>query len=79
MPHAISSCCAKRQLESSPHAYQKSYSDRDMEYIAPSSTRARMRPSTTSMTEEQLREAEANEGRPRRQEAAVRELQRRGL
>ena len=75
----MGSCCAKRQLDSSPQAYWKSYSDRDMEYIAPSSTRARMRPSTTSMTEEQLREAEADEGRPRRQEAAVRELQRRGL
>ena len=75
----MGSCCAKRQLASSPEPYWKSFSDRDMEGIAPSSTRVGMRPSTTSMTEEQLREAEADAGRPRRQEAAVRELQRRGL
>ena len=75
----MGSCCAKRQLGSSPQPYWKSYSDRETEYIAPSGTRARMRPSTTSLTEEQLREAAADEGRPRRQEAAVHELQRRGL
>ena len=75
----MGSCCAKRQSDGVSEAYWKGYSDREVEYVGPSSTWARMRPSTTSMTEEQLREAEADAGRPRRQDAAVRELTRRGL
>ena len=72
---AMGSCCANGQ----PMAYWKEYSDRAEEFLPPSSTRARMRPSTSSMTEEQLGEADMDVGAPRRREAARRELDRRGL
>ena len=77
---ACASLCGRRsrqeEIEVKPW---QGYSDREETWQAPSTTHARQRRgvSTVSLTEDVLIEHAADESRPRRAEAARRELKRR--
>ena len=73
-------CCRRRELAALERtaAEWTAYSDREHMYVPPSSAADRRhRPSTTSMTDEELMRYVQDEYRPRAAEAASRELERR--